>query len=472
MRATIKVKLITTFAIVLAMLAIIVGFSVNRLSTLNTAQSDMVDDPAASLDRIQQFKDAITSSIVAQKNLTMSDDPDFMAGQHAELRKQRARADRLIAEALRTGDDVDREMYTDAQRGWAEYKSIADQAVELALANRNAEASVISLGGANKAAVRIGDTVNKIVQRQRLELKAADEAGNVLYAESRTTLLMVAAAAFLTAVAGALWISRIVSRGLNRIAVALGAVATGDLDQKVEVSSNDEIRDLVDVVNRMTENLRTSATLADHIARGDLTVEHQPLSDKDKLGHALVAMVERLRVVVGEATEAASSVAAGSQQLSSSSEQVSQGATEQAAAAEEASSSMEQIAVARIRPDEQRQRRGLIVRSAAIVDQPGAEPDIVRQLAGEVDEGAEALLRGQQIVERAEVEPVGDGEGLEVAVRAGRVQRIEARLDQRIALQCQVHRLARDGVVDDESAIGRARAARRGACGRAGIGKA
>ncbi|APX64529.1 methyl-accepting chemotaxis protein [Sphingomonas sp. gentR] len=344
MRATIKVKLITTFAIVLAMLAIIVGFSVNRLSTLNTAQSNMVDDPAASLDRIQQFKDAITSSIVAQKNLTMSDDPDFMAGQHAELRKQRARADRLIAEALRTGDDVDREMYTDAQRGWAEYKSIADQAVELALANRNAEASVISLGGANKAAVRIGDTVNKIVQRQRLELKAADEAGNVLYAESRTTLLMVAAAAFLTAVAGALWISRIVSRGLNRIAVALGAVATGDLDQKVEVSSNDEIRDLVDVVNRMTENLRTSATLADHIARGDLTVEHQPLSDKDKLGHALVAMVERLRVVVGEATEAASSVAAGSQQLSSSSEQVSQGATEQAAAAEEASSSMEQMA--------------------------------------------------------------------------------------------------------------------------------
>src|SRR5436305_1896442 len=109
MRATIKMKLVTTFAIVLTMLAIIVGFSVNRLSTLNDAMSNMVDDPAASLDRIQQFNDAITSSVVAQKNLTMSDDPNFMSDQLAELRRQRARADRLITEASRVNDETDRE---------------------------------------------------------------------------------------------------------------------------------------------------------------------------------------------------------------------------------------------------------------------------------------------------------------------------------------------------------------------------
>ncbi|MGI8367328.1 methyl-accepting chemotaxis protein, partial [Sphingomonas paucimobilis] len=344
MRATIKMKLVTTFAIVLTMLAIIVGFSVNRLSTLNDAMSNMVDDPAASLDRIQQFNDAITSSVVAQKNLTMSDDPNFMSDQLAELRRQRARADRLITEASRVNDETDREMYAEALRGWTDYKSIANKAVELALENRNAEASVISLGTANKAAVKVGDMVDEIVKRQRNELKVANEAGDTLYAQSRLMLFIVAGAAFLLAMAGALWISRIVSQGLNRISVALGAVAIGDLDQRVEVSSNDEIRDLVVVVNHMTDNLRTSATLADRIAQGDLTAEHAPLSDKDKLGHALVSMVDRLRIVVGEATEAASGVAAGSQQLSSSSEQVSQGATEQAAAAEEASASMEQMA--------------------------------------------------------------------------------------------------------------------------------
>jgi methyl-accepting chemotaxis protein len=337
-------KLATTFGIILLMLAIIVGFSITKLQTLNDSMSDMVDDPVASLDRIQQFNDAITSTVVAQKNLALSNDADFMSAQFAEIKQQRTRADRLIKQALTTKDPIDMAMYEEVRRGWNDYKTIADQAIGLAMQNRNEEASVISIGKGDAAAVKVGQQVDRIVTRQRSEVKDADEAGNVLYDQSRTMLLIVSAVALLLAVAGALWIARIVSRGLNRISVALGAVAVGDLDQRVEVTANDEIRDLVVVVNTMTDNLRHSATLADRIAQGDLTVEHQPLSDKDKLGQALVSMVDRLRTVVRDATEASIAVAAGSQQLSASSEQVSQGATEQAAAAEEASASMEQMA--------------------------------------------------------------------------------------------------------------------------------
>ena len=76
-------------------------------------------------------------------------------------------------------------------------------------------AFVISLGTANKAAVKVGDMVDEIVKRQRNELKVANEAGDTLYAQSRLMLFIVAGAAFLLAMAGALWISRIVSQGLN-----------------------------------------------------------------------------------------------------------------------------------------------------------------------------------------------------------------------------------------------------------------
>jgi methyl-accepting chemotaxis protein len=173
--------------------------------------------------------------------------------------------------------------------------------------------------------------------------QATDDA-EALYNSARVMLFTVAAVAMLIAIGGALWISRVVSIGLGRARAAIDAVAIGDLDQQITVTSNDEIKDLVDTVGRMTANLNKSATIADHIAQGDLTVEHQPLSDKDRLGHALVSMIERLRGVVGDATLAAQNVAAGSQELSASSDQVSQGATEQAAATEEASASMEQMA--------------------------------------------------------------------------------------------------------------------------------
>ena len=50
------------------------------------------------------------------------------------------------------------------------------------------------------------------------------------------------------------------------------------------MTTHDEIRDLVDRVNVMTGNLRNTATIADQIANGDLTVSPKPLSDKDILG--------------------------------------------------------------------------------------------------------------------------------------------------------------------------------------------
>jgi methyl-accepting chemotaxis protein len=148
----------------------------------------------------------------------------------------------------------------------------------------------------------------------------------------------------LVAVGSALWIAINISRGLGRAVGLAEAVAIGDLSQKVEVSSDDEVADLIKSLNSMTASLNGTAKVADKIAAGDLTVEAKRLSDKDTLGLALEKMLEKLQSVVTEALGAAQNVSSGSQQLAASAEQLSQGATEQASATEEASSSMEEMA--------------------------------------------------------------------------------------------------------------------------------
>ncbi|WP_409050119.1 methyl-accepting chemotaxis protein [Agrobacterium vitis] len=127
----------------------------------------------------------------------------------------------------------------------------------------------------------------------------------------------------------------------NRV---LRQVSFGDLTQHVDIECEGDHASMKNAINNMVDNLRNTATIADQIASGDLTVEPEPLSDKDTLGIALVSMVERLRGVVADALTASQNVSAGSQQLSAGSEQLSEGATEQAAAAEEASASMEEMA--------------------------------------------------------------------------------------------------------------------------------
>ena len=93
-----------------------------------------------------------------------------------------------------------------------------------------------------------------------------------------------------------LWIALGIStRGMARATDLAQAVAIGDLGQEVTVSSNDEIKDMVDALNQMTRSLRATASVADAIAGGDFTNDPKRLSDKDTLGISLERMTANLR---------------------------------------------------------------------------------------------------------------------------------------------------------------------------------
>ncbi|MEH3101271.1 methyl-accepting chemotaxis protein [Sphingomonas adhaesiva] len=344
MRATIKMKLAASFAVVILLLLAVVGVGISKMGALNSAISEVIAGPAKRLSIAQAVDTQQSQSLADQQSLILNTDPSLMRTYRDRVASEEADMEKLMDQGLALSIDRDRPAWEAVKRTWAETKPTFDQIRELGFANQNEEATRLSNATQTKLLDKFQRDIDALKALQAKVMADTDEQTTALYESSRNILLGTAALALLVAIAGAFWISRIVSRGLKVASVAIEAVAIGDLEQDVKVTTNDEIKDLVDTVNRMTANLRQTAQLADTIASGDLTVEHQPLSDKDMLGHALVSMVERLRGVVGDTTIAAQNVAAGSQQLSSSSEQVSQGATEQAAAAEEASASMEQMA--------------------------------------------------------------------------------------------------------------------------------
>jgi methyl-accepting chemotaxis protein len=125
-------------------------------------------------------------------------------------------------------------------------------------------------------------------------------------AEADLLLTGTVLASLLIAVGAALWISLSISRGLSRAVGLADAVAIGDLSHKIEISSNDEVGDLVKSLNTMTANLKGTAEVADTIASGDLTVEAKRLSDKDTLGIAFERMTESLKATAQVAETIAS----------------------------------------------------------------------------------------------------------------------------------------------------------------------
>jgi methyl-accepting chemotaxis protein len=305
MRATIKVKMAMTFAVLMLLLVGVVWIGISRMDALDRAVDDLVHGPARRLEIAQSF--VIKANIVVrqEKNLALIEDVTQMRQLDADLMTTRNEAQKLLASGLAGATDKERPLWQQAQAKWAEFLPVHDQVRTLALANRNAEAGALSVNQSRLLVNALVAIADQIVDQARTQMVEANSETHALCNSARRTLFVTAGLALLIGFVGCFWLSRMVAQGLRTTGQAIEAVAAGDLQSEVRVTGNDEISDLVATVNTMSG---------------------------------------RLRSVVHSIGEAAHKVAAGSMQLSASSEQMSQGATEQAAAAEQASASMEQMA--------------------------------------------------------------------------------------------------------------------------------
>jgi methyl-accepting chemotaxis protein len=371
------------FATLILIIAGLATYSAFSLATLNTASSAMVDGPVRRLELALTANVAALDAIRAQKNALIS---DSTADDQKYFNQSVEQIDTLM-QSTRDGLAI---ASAEGKPYWqkildltAAFQEKTETLKSLETTGAHAAAVALSMGELRTLTSDLVEAVQSLIEIQHTGMEKTVKENADLYGSSKTMLVTASVLAAIIALAAAIWIISGISSGLKKIQTVVGAVATGDLNQQVEIKTNDEIKDLVDSVNvmtanlrstanladriaigdlsaevkllsekdalgiaieKMTANLRTTATIADQIANGDLTVTPTPASDKDTLGIALRNMVERLRGVVSDALAASDNVSAGSQQLSSGSEQLSQGATEQASSAEEASASMEEMA--------------------------------------------------------------------------------------------------------------------------------
>ncbi|MDF0698422.1 methyl-accepting chemotaxis protein [Rhizobium sp. MC63] len=305
MRLTIKTKLVTAFTFIILMLLSTAAYGIFSLGSLNDTIGNLLAGPAARLDLAQQINIAQLEAIRQQKNLLTARTPEESA--RATDKGNAARKDfsdafnQVLALATEEG-----------KARWARIAELskafnaADDQIRDYLKAGNADgANTISITTARAAANDIDSTLAEILALEKQRMKTADADADAQYATTRTTMIAVAAVALLIAAITAFWIASTISKGLGRANTVVREVSEGDLTKMADITSHDEIGELLGNVN---------------------------------------IMIERLRGVVADAISAAENVSSGSQELSASSEQVSQGATEQAASAEEASASMEQMA--------------------------------------------------------------------------------------------------------------------------------
>jgi len=131
----------------------------------------------------------------------------------------------------------------------------------------------------------------------------------------------------------------------NLMGVAQQIGNAGELDHKIDIQRQDEIGELARSFNAMVKYLRETAAVSEAIAGGDLTVEVQPRSKSDTLGHAFQKMVEGLRSLVKNVRDASSQVASASGQVAGASDESAKISLQASSAIDEVTSTMHEMSV-------------------------------------------------------------------------------------------------------------------------------
>ncbi|MDA0181217.1 methyl-accepting chemotaxis protein [Solirubrobacter phytolaccae] len=334
MRFTIKYKLFTAFAGVLALMALLGWTAVTGASRMS--------DSTAVFDQKMLPSARVVGEMKNQTGKFRRDQVRYTAAPTAEAREEIAgglaediaEVDKLIGyqKGLSTGPKADTSL--DAfVKVWGEYKAASAELPALTDQGRAPEGlALIEDGDGDKAWDGVKETLTAL-DAVNADYSKATMAGVRDDANStRTFALILLGIAIAGSLALAFWLSRAVSGGVSRLVTAARGIAEGDVEQQVKITSNDELGDAGHEFERMIAYLQDAANTADRIADGDLTHEITPRSEADALGHALHRMSDNLRQTLSAVAGSATTVASASQQMAATSDETGRAVGEIASA--------------------------------------------------------------------------------------------------------------------------------------------
>ncbi len=319
MRFNIKLKLIASFLLVLAMSAAAILMGIRKLGSTNDLLNELGQSTAPKVSLTSDMSRSIVGLSRNALNALLASRVDEVEEFIKNGNKLQAQLDDLgrkitplvVSEegkALLRAYEVEKSAYLDLrkdvlalamQSAREEASGKKQRAIELMLEGRDLQrkARVIS-DRAEEVLGRLSDINEKAMQDDMASSNAA-------YAEASTLLISLLLGSTAAGLVLALWISLSIAKALGQAGGLASAIAEGDLTRTMDYRAQDEIGDLVNNLNNM---------------------------------------VAKLRDVIGKVQDASENVAAGAEELSSSAEELSQGAAEQASSTEEASASMEEMA--------------------------------------------------------------------------------------------------------------------------------
>jgi methyl-accepting chemotaxis protein len=293
--------------LIVAVLALALGlFALIQMQKVNASAVELGENWLPATSHADAMKANATDAQRVLLRHLMESDPQLLAKLESDYQRFSEGYEKSAAAYQKTIVSPDEQaMFDTLQRSYATYREGLQTMLGMSRSNRKAEGAVYLREKVFPYFIETNKHIEAIVSYNLEGGQAATQQAAETFRVAIGVTIAVIILVFLSALGMGVFISRQITAGLSQVAKAADALAQGDLNQSVSVTTNDELGD-------MAKSFQT--------------------------------MIANLRQIVGQVRMASSTVAAGSEQISSSAEQMAKSAQSQAAAVEETSSSMEEMA--------------------------------------------------------------------------------------------------------------------------------
>lgn len=190
----------------------------------------------------------------------------------------------------------------------------------------------------------LDEKINAYYKENEKEFYACLTEIDALSSHSKSLSSIIGFLAILFGAMIAFSIARIVSKPIKRLTFIADKLSHGEINQKIEINSNDEIGHLGSSFKRMVEYMQDLARAAESIASNDLSVHVEPRSSGDVLGNSFNIMIDNLKGMINHLTSNANELVSAANEIAASSEEMQRGAEEQSGQVVQVSSSIEEMA--------------------------------------------------------------------------------------------------------------------------------
>ena len=161
---------------------------------------------------------------------------------------------------------------------------------------------------------------------------------------STVVLVIIAVVCIVVLIMIAITFIRFITKPIIELTDRAEKISKGDISgEPIAATTNDELGQMIRSFNEVVERMKREVKIADQVADGNLSMQINPKSPADELGHAFKKMVESNNKTLSNIKESAYQVGAGAQQVAIASQSLAQGSTEQASAIEQVTSSITEV---------------------------------------------------------------------------------------------------------------------------------